>query len=374
MKSISLWTAVSSVLLFSQVHAFGNRGAIERVLYWYSYVAETEQFASNPATAAYTIAPGCVGSRAGGRCNLYELLSYLWHPEPLQDPIIDRPTPADLQAEFESGKSPLDPTNEHNWPPRDIYTKINQYKINQISNPPGKKPNAIINLTRSVDANRLFTGSSGFYEALSRAGGPINTLDADNKALLNAHEPVSQYRLDIVSRGQTSADLGRFLRSSDFEKYRFPVPTAKNPDPESLEKAVRALMGDDTIRVRTRLIPTVPDTGKFGFQTFQSLDVDATVNNYAGDQARLRTALTEAHVNFMADVIDPVSGARTTSTYNLHVNALNSAETALAGARGCAVSSLIRLEKRSKLLSSFDMKRSHFEEIRDNLTSFVYVH
>jgi hypothetical protein len=46
-------------------------------VYWANYLAEEEYILASGATRQYTIAPGCTGSRAGGRCNFAELLLYI---------------------------------------------------------------------------------------------------------------------------------------------------------------------------------------------------------------------------------------------------------------------------------------------------------
>lgn len=267
------------------------------VLYWYAYLCE------EAVGGTYTVAPGCAAAMnpaSGNRCSLTQFLQYLWAPEPDSSQTeADRPTTA-IPANKKDG-------------PWDRMT-VNQV-YNKIVNTP---------YTEYVDPERLI-GESDYYEALSKVGTPIATVE---KGLTEPTEPdrssypndddykaaMKQYRnalkaydktTRLVALGKEAAKTVYYLRFQDMESYRI-----KNG-----ELAKDRYLG---VVPKTRTV----QTGLNNPKDFQALDDQETLKAYSSDPD-FETKFQEACRKYRTDDY-------------LHFKALAAAGDALKGC-GCQV-------------------------------------
>ncbi|KAK6523244.1 hypothetical protein TWF694_006134 [Orbilia ellipsospora] len=331
MKSI-FWTAATvllSVLPFAQ--ATGSRGAAERALFWFAYEAETElnRFVTDPV---YIIAPNCPGSRPGGRCTLYEFLSYLWTPPPRGQ--VGGPPAAGGPALITEAYRPTPvQVGEHmTWaglPDGHIDKTVNELVV-QIDNwrvvvPHATRNNLRLLMNSWTDVSRIYTdlpnSLASYYTALMRAGNPIGALHHSIETRL---PPLVTRAEETMIRdfGQRSALLANYLRIDDFEAKRL-RNTAGGGAPTWRAQYNNKFPGGPALpgELPTRQIDK-PVTGMAGGgrPNTRVWNAAATLNAVpAGQRDLLRQNLIDLHHYLM----DPTTDAAGAGHYRDHIGAID---------------------------------------------------
>ncbi|KAF2094640.1 hypothetical protein NA57DRAFT_80438 [Rhizodiscina lignyota] len=190
MKTFLGWILLSSTLL-SRVFAEGPRGAAERILYYYAYLAEE---ITVPDEDDRNIGAGCPGSLAGSRCTFNKFCEYIWKAKKGQS--ITRPAVTVLGAGEDFTKVPIS----------NLYNRILTWE----------DPVSRFGITGAVDANRVFLDASNWYDMLSRVAdslGDLGGMDLSGdarQALANT----------IITDGKEAANLVHDMRFQDMEKFR----------------------------------------------------------------------------------------------------------------------------------------------------------
>ncbi|KAI9700938.1 MAG: hypothetical protein M1820_006583 [Bogoriella megaspora] len=260
----------------SYVAGYGTRGAQERVLYYYAYLAE------ELLGGTYTVAPGCVGRRPGGRCNLNEFLEHIWYP--YEDGTRKDDTPPKKISVFKKND------------PKD-FTKMSilqaQARISNYIDPVTDE-----RITWNIDPQKLLPGSSTFQEVLSKIGAPIGALD----------ETKSDDAKRIKQNGQDAARLLKDLRESDAQSF------LRN----FILKDMNMGKGDLIMR---------PGRNTLNGAKVDLIDVDATINSYTVDHENPLLFRTEFEQSL-------VEAMRTNEKAREHAAVIAAADEAERGA-GC---------------------------------------
>ncbi|EFQ99449.1 hypothetical protein MGYG_02460 [Nannizzia gypsea CBS 118893] len=196
MKCFFIWLSVIGALL-PQATAYAQRGALERLVYYYSYLADELVNAEE----ARTVAVGCSGSLPGKRCNLDEFLEYIWKPLPTESattaPKVDIVENLG-KPKFEDVAVSRLYTLIYTWKPKDSTDKRH--------------------VTGNTDNLKLLPGSTDYYDCLSKITGPIGALDMAKATFPDGDK--KDLADKIVSKGKASAQLVYDFRLKDIEKHR----------------------------------------------------------------------------------------------------------------------------------------------------------
>ncbi|KAI9686684.1 MAG: hypothetical protein M1820_010579 [Bogoriella megaspora] len=156
----------------------------------------------------YTIAPGCTGTREGGRCNFNEFMKYIWAPFPEKGDTV-RPDVKVIRQNtvFETAKLAL------------IIQNMDSYKPVGMSKP----------ITGKVDVSRIAPGSHDYYAAMRDCGtvmtrmrsfydtmGDDNVNKATSKNLLARAKEAANMVVDQRAREMDNDD--RYSRIKDLER------------------------------------------------------------------------------------------------------------------------------------------------------------
>ncbi|KAF3480460.1 uncharacterized protein GIQ15_05807 [Arthroderma uncinatum] len=244
MKCFFIWLSVISTLL-PLATAYGSRGAVERLVYYYAYLADELV----NADGARTVAVGCRGTLPGNRCNLDEFLKYIWSPLPGESPTP--PNPMDLGYKKK--------TNFEDITVKSLYNKIVKWR-----DPVDKR-----GITGNIDNTKLLPGSTDFYDCLARIARPIGMLGMttfpDDKTKRDLAKK-------IVDKGKMAAQTLYEFRLNDFDKHRISHLKDKLGEDNIIQKPGRDVVG---------LMPN-----------WQTLDVDATAAKLGkGGRDTLDTAI-----------------------------------------------------------------------------------
>ena len=171
--------------------AYGPRGALERIFYYYCYLAE-EIYVDNDSQRQVGV--GCAGSRAGGRCTFNEFIEYIWSAK-TDGGVTDTTRPTGI-AVLEAGAD---------FTQQDVVTlrqAVDEYKA----------PNTGQKITWNIDPDRVFSGTSTYQDALGGIGDRLGRLD----------ENLGNLAETIKTNGQNTVKLLYDMRMSQFEKFRKP--------------------------------------------------------------------------------------------------------------------------------------------------------
>jgi hypothetical protein len=208
---------------------------------------------SEDITGERTVAPGCAGTLAGGRCTLSQFLEHIWKPQAdIKD--ITRPT-----VNIPGTDGPAD-INKLNFD--QLFGKINSYRTNTG-----------FGITGNSEATRLI-GAADYYEGLSKIGLPIE------KAISNTPNPTKQ-QAKLFGLAKSAATAVQQLRWKDMETFRL----GKN-----------GMASDKYLGLvpETRTV----STGVKGQPDFKTLDSAATVSKYEKDHPDIRDNLKAAMAKF----------------------------------------------------------------------------
>ncbi|UNI19311.1 hypothetical protein JDV02_005503 [Purpureocillium takamizusanense] len=254
------------------------------MVYYYAYLAE---FYTEPDPAARKIGVGCVGTREDGRCTFNEFTEYIWKPYP-EKADIHRPNVK-------------------------IFTALEDFPAISIANAFNRiykwtGPNGIA-ITYNTDNERIWAGSTDFYDALARVTEPIGTL---SKMPIASNDPKAKEISRIVSKGKTCADTLYDLRFKDLEGFRL--------------RAVAIRLG-----VAGSLIKTNPGRDTLGLVgPWKSWDPGATIQALEDDEKQQHKGHDYAKQNFKDKLNRAITAwANGGQSAINHVRALDAAKSAM---------------------------------------------
>ncbi|KAI9675882.1 MAG: hypothetical protein M1822_008891 [Bathelium mastoideum] len=167
--------------------AYGPRGAMERIFYYYCYLSEE----ISVTDGNYQVGVGCAGSRTGGRCNFNEFIEYIW------------------SAKTDGGvTNTVRPTGVNVIAGNADFTKQNIVNLRQVVDEFRYQTDQRI--TWNIDPDRVLSGATTYQEALAGIGNRLGALD----------ETVSDAAQTIKTNGQNSVKLLYDMRFSQFERQR----------------------------------------------------------------------------------------------------------------------------------------------------------
>jgi hypothetical protein len=181
-----------------------------RVLYYMNYLAEEEYVVADGATRTFNIAPGCTGSRAGGRCTFAEFMLYTWTGVANQVPVeANRPTGYDPAT----WNAILDSPEDHSV--ADLANALTSVHTNKLTKKGG--PSFITGFTWP-DSLWPSTPAGDYFTIMAQMGEKLNQL----KVSLGTSPP-TELQSKILSLGKDAAQSVVELRFQVFEKSRLPA-------------------------------------------------------------------------------------------------------------------------------------------------------
>ncbi|KAH8892261.1 hypothetical protein GQ53DRAFT_864136 [Thozetella sp. PMI_491] len=294
------WAVCAAILGSSVplVGAVGERGSAERVLIYTAYLAEEMLHSADPAYI-YTIAPGCLGTRAG-RCNLDELIEHIYAPtmnaapgsfttpsmEPGKTTGIENPVPR--VSQLDNFKFVFEKVNQARFNINGKLVKVNGWTFNS-------------NLCPDI------IGAGGdYYEILANMGTKISAARDARGTHISADEA------KILDLGKLSSKITTELRWKDTEPFR-----------------IKAFNADTSLGVvvETKQIKSSFTAGR----DFSVIDVEATINKYQATIPDIEDRLRTAQSNYAND-----PGPKTDYSNRAHMKAINAARDS-AIACGCVL-------------------------------------
>ncbi|KAJ3492728.1 hypothetical protein NLG97_g5185 [Lecanicillium saksenae] len=187
--------------------AYGPRGVAERMLYYYAYICEEETKALDPSYQ-YKVAPGCQGDKPK-RCTLDELLVYIWSAKADSNPP-DTTRPTGMSKGTGVSGRPNMSFNQ-------LEAKVRDARFNTGAMCEG-----------NVDREKLWPGSTSWYDCLSKMGGPMEAFNqAVRKAVADSptdangkHTFKVQYRPKLWATAKAASQFVAALRRHDLDDYR----------------------------------------------------------------------------------------------------------------------------------------------------------
>jgi hypothetical protein len=172
-----------------------------------NYLAEEEYVVEDGATRIFNIAPGCTGSRAGGRCNFAQFMLYTWTGVANQVPVeINRPT----GYVADTWNSILDSPEDNSI--ADMCNALTSVHTNKLTRRGG--PTFITGFTWP-DALWPSTPPGDYFTIMAQMGEKLNQL----KVSLGTSPP-TELQSKIMSQGKDSAQSVVELRFQVFEASR----------------------------------------------------------------------------------------------------------------------------------------------------------
>ncbi|KAK8087734.1 hypothetical protein PG997_002695 [Apiospora hydei] len=200
-NTLNIFFILLPVLLLHVKHAIAGSEvahSVERALEYLDYLAE-EEYDPGSGKRQYTISPGCVGSRPGGRCTLSEFLLYNW-----QGPSN---TPS--------------PKGYHIWPsmPSDITTlsaKDLAAKIHAARFDIRTKKGRYYEPASKIDPAKILPSNPqlGYLDIQAKLGAPLNQLSSSRDGKLNS------YQSRIFNLGKETAQGVLELHYADQERFK----------------------------------------------------------------------------------------------------------------------------------------------------------
>jgi hypothetical protein len=221
---------------------------LHRAVYWIAYLVEES------AGGPFTIAPGCVGSRAGGRCTLAEFLLHLW--EPKDDPVRNgvgfgdttRPTSFVSPNYLDSVEDP---------------DKMNEAQYKKLFNAIGAaRTNTGFAITWNVNPANL-NGAATYEAALARSTTPIKNF-IDNTKI----EDMTKKQKRLLKMAKTAVTVNVQLRQKAFEVYRL-----------GRRGGLETVLG---VRPETKRVTVAGDMNSLSYDT---VDIDETLKQHGMTRA-----------------------------------------------------------------------------------------
>jgi hypothetical protein len=204
--------------------------------------------------SGFSIAPGCSGTdRPGGRCSFSEFMNYIW-AEFKEKGDTTRPT----------GKL-LDPKTEERFATVKLATllqKINGFKKAGLTKP----------ITGNVDKERLFPGSSDYYDAMKKAGGRMQDFRTFHDGMKD-DDPKKELGKNLIGRGKEAGGMVVDIRAKEMD----------NNDIKPRLKDLETRLG---FKLETK--PGRDSTGKVG--AYQVWDAVASIAKNPDKEADIRKA------------------------------------------------------------------------------------
>ncbi|KAK3330049.1 hypothetical protein B0H66DRAFT_43776 [Apodospora peruviana] len=208
------WAALATVLVTGVV-ATGERGAAERALFWYAYVADKEQGGNK-------VAPDCglkMTGDASKKCNLDQFLEFLWKKGPKNNKKDSERPKVNLQG-IDKDFSPDGKVDI-----KDLYNSIFSFRDESHTETYVDKKDGLtktrtvsLDIMTHLDAKNLYPSASDWYDAVAKVTTPLRELREKIDARPDKKPTDAEKKL--LERADKAAELTVQLRWKDAENYR----------------------------------------------------------------------------------------------------------------------------------------------------------